>query len=134
MKVVLDSNVLVAAIAARGTCAELFTHVLASHAFAVDDNLLGEVDRVLREKLRVPPERVEDFTRLLRGTASVVEPQPLAAPACRDPGDDRVLALCRAYRADVLVTGDKDLLVLDPWEGLRIVTPGDFWAFERTRV
>ncbi len=132
MRIVLDSNVLVAAVAARGTCAELFTHVLASHAFAVDDNLIGEVERVLRDKLRVPPERVADFARLLRGSASVVEPRPLATPACRDPDDDRVLALCRAYRADVLVTGDKDLLVLDPWEGLRIVAPADFWAFERT--
>lgn len=131
MRVVLDSNVLVAAIAARGTCAELFAHVLDNHEFAVDDNLLGEVERVLRDKLRVPPDRVAAFTRLLHNHATMVEAQPLAEPACRDPDDDRILALCRAYLAVALITGDKDLLVLDPWEGLRIVTPSDFWAFER---
>ena len=131
MRVVLDSNVLVAAIAARGTCAELFTHVLANHEFAIDDNLVGEVERALSEKIRVPLDRVAAFTRLLRGHATVLEPRPLGEPACRDPDDDRILALCRAYDAEVLVTGDKDLLVLDPWEGLRIVVPGEFWRLDR---
>ena len=133
MRVVLDSNVLVAAIAARGTCSELFAHVLANHDFAVDDNLVGEVERVLREKIKAPSDRVADFTRLLRGHATVLAPRPLGEPACRDPDDDRVLALCRAHHAEVLVTGDKDLLVLDPWEGLRILVPGEFWALDRAR-
>ena len=128
---VLDTNVLVAAVATRGMCAQLFEHVLANHMFAIDSNLTGEVQRVLRDKIRVPADRVADFVKLLHGHASVLDPKPLTAPACRDPDDDRVLALCRAFEAEVLVTGDADLLVLDPWEGLRIVSPRDFWPFER---
>ena len=45
---------------------------------------------------------------------------------CRDPKDNFLLALALDGRADYLVTGDADLLVLDPWRGVRIVTPVDF--------
>ncbi|MGM0575401.1 MAG: putative toxin-antitoxin system toxin component, PIN family [Myxococcota bacterium] len=131
MRVVLDSNVLVAALAAHGTCAELFEYVLADHEFAIDDNLVGEVERVLRDKIRVPVDRIEAFTRLLRRRGVLLDAAPPSEPACRDPDDDRILALCRAFEADILVTGDKDLLVLDPWEGMGIVPPRDFWSFER---
>ncbi len=129
----LDTNVLVAAVAARGMCAQLLEHVLTHHELAVDDNLLGEVERVLREKIRVPPDRLQGFGALLRGSAVHVGPEALPVTACRDPDDDRILALCRAFAADILVTGDADLLVLHPWEGLPIVAPRDFWAHELAR-
>ena len=45
-----------------------------------------------------------------------------------DPKDLHVLALARDGRADAIVTGDKRLLVLDPWEGFRLVRPAEFLA------
>lgn len=131
MKVVLDTNEIVAALATRSACAELYTRVLAMHSYAVDDNLLDEVERVLRVKFRVPAPRVVDALALLRGTAHVLTPEPLATPVCRDPDDDRILALARSFQADLLVTGDDDLLVLHPWEGIAIVRPREFWLRER---
>jgi predicted nucleic acid-binding protein len=44
--------------------------------------------------------------------AEVLEPQPFAIPVCRDADDDWILATALAGKADALVTGDKDLLVL----------------------
>jgi uncharacterized protein len=55
--------------------------------------------------------------------AEVVEPPPLAQPVCRDPDDDEVLALALAARVDLIVSGDSDLLVLQAFEGIPIVTP-----------
>jgi putative PIN family toxin of toxin-antitoxin system len=49
-------------------------------------------------------------------------------PPCRDPKDNQFLALALAARADVLVSSDTDLLVLHPWRGIPIVTPGGFLA------
>jgi putative PIN family toxin of toxin-antitoxin system len=46
--------------------------------------------------------------------------------ACRDPMDNMILELAVSGRADCVVTGDKDLLVLDPFQGIRIVTPTTF--------
>ncbi len=62
---------------------------------------------------------------LLRG--EVVEPgQELAV--CRDPKDDKFLDVAMAGHADVLVTGDEDLLVLHPFRGIPIVQPAEFLA------
>lgn len=52
----------------------------------------------------------------------LIEPAPLPQPVCRDPDDDAVLALALAARADLIVSGDQDLLVLQRFEGIPIVT------------
>ena len=131
MRVVLDSNVLVAAVAVHGACAELFERVLTAHEYGIDENLVEEVLRVLGHKFRLPGDRVSDVRSLLTTTGvSVVAPR-LEAPVCRDPDDDRVLALARAFRAEVLVTGDADLLILHPWSGIPILRPRDFWPMDR---
>ncbi|MCC9004437.1 MAG: putative toxin-antitoxin system toxin component, PIN family [Candidatus Competibacter sp.] len=44
---------------------------------------------------------------------------------CRDADDDAVLACALAAKADVIVTGDKDLIVLHPWNGIQILSPAD---------
>lgn len=132
MKVVLDANVVVAALATRGACAELFARVLAVHQYGIDDNLQGEVVHVLRDKFRLPDVRLAEVEALLESTAIRVVAPALDQPACRDPDDDRVLALASAFAADVLVTGDEDLLVLHPWRGIPIVRPRDFWPMDRS--
>jgi putative PIN family toxin of toxin-antitoxin system len=49
-------------------------------------------------------------------------------PRCRDPKDNQFLALAQVAEADVLVSSDADLLVLNPWRGIPIVTPAEFLA------
>ncbi len=49
---------------------------------------------------------------------------------CRDPNDDMVLECALAAGAQCIVTGDKDLLVLDPFRGIRVVSPADFLTLE----
>jgi len=53
----------------------------------------------------------------------VVSPSPLPAPVCRDPDDDAALACAKAAQADCIVSGDKDLLVFQMFEGILIMTP-----------
>jgi len=56
---------------------------------------------------------------------TVVISQPPAVPACRDPFDRAFLELAAVRRADALVTGDQDLLVLARVFEIPIVTPGE---------
>jgi predicted nucleic acid-binding protein len=62
----------------------------------------------------------------------IVSPAGLPIPVCRDPDDDDVLAAAQTGGCDCLITGDQDLLVLKRYEGIAIVAPGDFAAFEST--
>jgi predicted nucleic acid-binding protein len=59
----------------------------------------------------------------MRLLAEIAYPPPLPAPVSRDPDDDAMLALAVAAQADFIVSGDGDLLVLNSFEGIPIVTP-----------
>lgn len=59
------------------------------------------------------------------GDCQVVAITPLLKPVCRDPQDDAILATAVAARADLLVTGDKDLLVIGSFQGIPIVPPAE---------
>jgi putative PIN family toxin of toxin-antitoxin system len=63
-------------------------------------------------------ELVQDYERL----AEVVEPQPLPAPTSRDSDDDHVLACALAGKADLIVSGDRDLLTLHEYQGIPILS------------
>ncbi len=65
----------------------------------------------------------EQAVALYAGLAQILDPPPMPAPVSRDPDDDAVLALAVAAQADLIVSGDGDLLVLNSYEGVPIVTP-----------
>ena len=130
MRVVLDTNVLIAAFVSRGLCAELFEHVVGSHTLIVSEHVLEEFERVLVSKLGFGTERVSEAVALLRRVGDMVDPEPLQAPICRDPDDDEILALARAGDVSCLVTGDDDLLTIGSFEGIPILTPRAFWELE----
>ncbi len=61
----------------------------------------------------------------IQALAEVLVPEPLPQPICRDPDDDHVLALALTAQVDLIVSGDKDLLDLNSFESIPIVTPAD---------
>lgn len=133
MRVLLDTNVLVSAFTTRGLCADLFRLVLAEHELLCAEVVLEELDRVLSGRFRVPAGTVSDILALLHSFETV--PKPAAPPAVRvrDADDAWVLASALAASADVLVTGDKDLLSIGDLPGLRIVDPRGFWTLSKGR-
>jgi len=130
MRVVLDTNVLVAAFVARGVCSDVFERVIEGHELVLSIHALNELERVMRDKLGFDGTRVDRAVALLHRVGRIVEPGPLQAPICRDKDDDAVLALALSSGATCLVTGDDDLLVLKAFEGLPIITPRAFLTFE----
>jgi putative PIN family toxin of toxin-antitoxin system len=132
VRVFLDTNVLVAAFATRGLCADVFRLVLAEHELLVSPALIEEVTRTLTKKIRVPDQVVRETVAFLRAAGSTVEGAPDRPPiAVRDPDDVVILGEALSGGADVLVTGDKDLLVLDKLGALRILDPRGFWELVR---
>lgn len=132
MRVFLDTNVLVSALTARGLSAEVLQVVLAEHELVVGERVLGELRRVLKQKMKVPDKVIRGAEAFLRRRGEVVEGPARPAIKVRDPADAHVLAEAIAGRAAVLVTGDKDLLDVADKAPLPIVTPRGFWTLLRS--
>ena len=133
MRVFLDTNVLVAAFATRGLCADVLRDVLAEHQLLVGEVVLTELRRALTRRLRLPATTVEAILQFLREQEIVPKPKEPADLPVRDPADRWILASALAARADVLVTGDRDLLDLPAQPPLRILDPRAFWELARRR-
>ena len=128
MKGFPDTNVLAAAIAARGLCNELPEIIIHDHELLTCQAVLDELERVLAEKLHLPPPVVAGFLSLVRAEGTIIKP-PREIPPIRiqDAGDIPILACAIAGKADVFVTGDKELLDLRKVEGLVVVPPRELW-------
>lgn len=126
---VFDTNVLVSALLFdAGKPARAFFTVLRVGEVIVSADVVSEVSEVLgREKFRryVTEEQRERFLQGLLREATLVEIQETVR-GCRDPKDDKFLELAVNGRADCFVSGDEDLLVLNPFRGINVLTPSDF--------
>ena len=127
MKVFLDTNVLVSAVATRGLCADLFQAILTDHDLVVGEAVPTELQRVLGSKLGASTETVEEMDRFLRREAVVIGDAPALDVVIRDAADAVVLAEAVAAEVDVLVTADRDLLDIAAMAPVRILNPRGFW-------
>lgn len=133
MRIVLDSSTLVSAfLSPTGSPAGLLART-GEGAFTiyVSTEILTETARALSRKRITDryahgPEDVERFVTVLAQTAELVSDLPEVRAVSRDPNDDVIIATAVAAKADYLVTGDNDLLVLGEYQGVRIVTPRQF--------
>ena len=129
MRVVLDTNVLLSRILRPASAPARAVRMAVDHGTVlVSDTLVAELVGVLaRPKFAalVDPRDARAFVQALGGIAERVA-LTAHVEACRDPRDDHILALAVSGRADAIVTGDADLLVLNPFRGIRIVTPHEF--------
>lgn len=129
MRVVIDTNVLLSALLWGGTPHALMEHVRNGSVTLISSPaLLAELARVIdRPKfdailLRTNTSRAQTLAEV-RLSAEVIDPPPLAQPVCRDKDDDAVLALAIAAQADIVISGDDDLLCLASFEAIPILTP-----------
>jgi uncharacterized protein len=127
VRVFLDTNAIVSAVATRGLCADVFRLILAEHDLVVGEVVLDEVAKVLRGRFKLPSERVAEVEDLLRDYEVVAKPKAADPVMVRDAADRWVLASARAAGVDALVTGDADLLDIADEVPFRVFTPRDFW-------
>ncbi|MBN2168158.1 MAG: putative toxin-antitoxin system toxin component, PIN family [Actinobacteria bacterium] len=134
MRIVFDTNVIVSAFIARGASREVFEHCLSSHNIFISGHIRNEVQYVLGEKFSFPDSEIKDVMKFLDDNLKTVEPLPMEEPVCRDSTDDPVLGTAISAKADCLISGDEDLLILKEFKGARIIRPGEFWRFEKGRM
>ena len=130
MKLVLDTNVLIAALITRGVYTDLLEHCVLSHTLVASDFIFAELWGHLVKKFEYTHQEANEAIVLIKSQVEIVTPKLLDHPVCRDPDDDQLLGTAIAGQAECIVTGDKDLLVLQRYEGIEIVSPGKFAGFE----
>jgi len=127
LRVFLDTNVLVSAFTTRGICSDLLTLLLAEHQLMLGETVLVELSRVLDRKMRMPKVAVAEAEAFLRREAIVVSRGADIRVSVRDPDDVAILAEAVEGLADVLVTGDRDLLEIFDETPIEILSPRGFW-------
>jgi putative PIN family toxin of toxin-antitoxin system len=127
MKVFLDTNVLVSAVATRGLCADVLREVLLSHQLLVSADLLKELEKVLREKIELPQPLLSEYVEFIQQDARFSESSPLQKVPVKDKPDIPILSAALNGGADLFVTGDRELLDLEGLGNMEIVSPRAFW-------
>ena len=128
MRVVLDSNVLVAAFATHGVCHEIFEYCLRNNTILCSDFILEEVERILIQKIKIPPKKVFAITLYLRNQAQWIVLEKGVYQRLRDPNDYMIIATAMGGNAEYIISGDKDLLILKEVKKAVIISPRDFWV------
>ncbi|MFH1633286.1 MAG: putative toxin-antitoxin system toxin component, PIN family [Chloroflexota bacterium] len=129
MRLVFDTNVIVSALLfEESTPGKAFFGALRKGVVLTSDDTYLELSEVIRRKKfdryisRIERER---FLLVFLRTAALVEVTEIIS-ACRDPKDDKFLELAVNGQADIVISGDDDLLLLNPFRGIVIITPGEF--------
>ncbi len=129
MRVFPDTNVLASAFGTRGLCADVLRLALADHELLTGEIVIEELRRVLSGKFALPARAVAEVEAFLRGYH--VEPKPRLLPGLplRDRNDLLVVGSALEAGADILITGDREMLVLKKKPPrLEIVSPREFWV------
>lgn len=136
MRVVLDTNILVSALIFPGGKPEAVYRRALDHSidFVTSAVLLAELGRVLETKFGWEPERLEVAVAQLARVGDVVKPTKRLAVIEADPADDRVLEAAIEGKATLIVSGDKHLLKLRVYEGIRILDAARFLSDHPART
>lgn len=122
MTIVFDSSIWISALEFRGLPSKAIEYAAVAEEIVTCSGIEDETTEILKEKFgREPADTKFRLSVLLKGSRRV-EITGLVLGVCRDPNDDFILECAVVGRADLIVTGDKDLLSLGEYEGVRIVT------------
>ena len=121
-----DSNVWVSALQFGGAPLAALDYAAGQHRIAVSEHILSEIHSVLEGKFFWRPEATDSALAEYALVTFFVHISGSVQGVCRDHDDDPVLECAARSHADVIVSGDKDLLAVGEYEGIRIVTPRAF--------
>jgi len=133
MKIVLDTNVIVAAFASRGLSHLILRRCLEKHELILSPYILQELEAAFIRKLKMPVEKVRLNIDSLVKACSLRDASPADFSGCRDPEDLNILGLALHSEADIIVSGDEDLLSIRSFKRIPIWSPRQFWELERKK-
>ena len=133
MKVFLDTNVLVSALATRGLCSDVLRETLSFHQLVISIPLLTELERILQDKIKLPNNLVKESVEFLKQTGLMSEPIDKPIPDLKDKDDIPIINSALNGGVELFVTGDKEVLKLKVVDQMMIVDPRSFWELLKSQ-
>jgi putative PIN family toxin of toxin-antitoxin system len=128
VRVILDTNVFVSGVFFTGPPYQILKAWRnGALSLVISEEILAEyqkVGKVLAEEF--PAIDLQPILDLVTISAEIVQSQRLSEPVCDDPDDDKFIACALASKSKVIVSGDKHLLKVSGFRGIRVITPREF--------
>jgi uncharacterized protein len=126
MKIVFDTNVIISAFITSGLSSRVLDVCIDHHELYISPWIMDEVLNKLKSKMKVPPDKLGIVENFIKNNFIIVSPQGYLPKVCRDNDDNNILHLSGFIKADLLITGYKDLLTIGKHLQAKIITPRQF--------
>jgi len=127
MRILVDTNVIVSGLIAKGTCFEILEDLVYFHTPIITPYVLAECQKVLLHKFDLSKTTVKSLLHVMERYFKKGENSTKLLNVCRDPDDNQIFADALINKVDIILSGDKDLLLIEKYEQIRIVSPKDYW-------
>ena len=129
MRVVFDTNIFISAFVTEGICSLLLKRArLKEFELFVCPVIIREIKSILKRKFEAGDETIEEVIEIIKEASIFTDITENIQGICRDKDDDLILSCALSAHAEYLVSGDKDLLEIKEYKGMKIVAPRDFEA------
>jgi len=127
MKIFFDTNVLISALVARGYSYDVVKDAGHKHDLYCSKHVVEEIERILPEKFHLSATTIRAALALIKRYFIHAKTSGNVEKICRDKKDNQILADAAHNGVDLIITGDKDLLVLKEYQGIKIIAPREYW-------
>ena len=127
MKILFDTNVLISAFMASGSCYDVIDNSIHGHELYCTPSIINEFRKVFKDDFHYPEEVINQFIRFIDKFFIKGDAASAIDNVCRDADDNQILADALANGIEILITGDKDLLDLKRYKGVKIISPREYW-------
>lgn len=128
MKIILDTNVIISAFISQGLANRLFEKCIEKHQIYISNWILDELLNKLENKFNIHKELLHKVKKYIDTYFNKIVINNKELPdVCRDKDDNNILLLAENINADLIITGDKDLLVLKKYKNIKIIDPRKYF-------
>ncbi len=127
MRILFDANVLIAAFLSIGSCYEIIQSAVSAHEVFYTQYILSEFQHNFKTKFKFSTSVIQSMTIFIEKHFQEGVTGKSLPGCCRDKDDNHILADAEANAIEVIITGDKDILVLKQYKGIKIISPKEYW-------
>jgi putative PIN family toxin of toxin-antitoxin system len=127
MRILVDTNVIISGLIAKGACYEILEDLVYSHTPLITPHILAECQEVLLHKFHFTKPTVKSLLYVIERYLKKGERSGKLLNVCRDADDNQIFADALINKVDIIISGDKDLLSIEKYEGIRIISLKEYW-------